>query len=77
MKGPYQQGDVLLMLGGVASQQVANMFVKSLIIRAARRLTAVPASVKGQKASLAAAYFPHGTKERFVSLSVLFDRSTF
>lgn len=76
MKGPYQQGKVLL-VGGVANQQVANMFVKSLIIRAARRLTVVPAAVKGQKASLAAAYFPQRRKERFVSLSVLFDRSTF
>lgn len=53
--GPYQQGDVLLVLVGMASQEVANMFVKSLIIRAARRLTAFPASVKGQNTSLAAA----------------------
>lgn len=50
VKCPYQQGDFLLVVWEAASQQAANMFVKRLIIRVARRLTAVPASVKGHKA---------------------------
>lgn len=50
VKGPYLQGDFLLASGGVAGQRAVNMFVKRLIIRVGRGLTAVPAAVKGQKA---------------------------
>lgn len=43
-------GCLFIGVGGVANQQAVNMFVKSLIIRVGRGLTAVPAAVKGQKA---------------------------
>lgn len=43
-------GCLFIGVGGVANQQAVNMFVKRLIIRVARGLTAVPAAVKGQKA---------------------------
>lgn len=43
-------GRLFIGVGGVASQQAVNMFVKRLIIRVGRGLTAVPAAVKGQKA---------------------------
>lgn len=53
----YQRGNILFVLGGVASLQMAKLFVKSQIIRAARRLMAVPVAVKSSKSFISSCFW--------------------